>query len=162
VTHTAATLSPAVSAAAEQPVDVDGVARRAARQERLRATIAKARVSARGIDGERLLFILGSIAAPVGLLMIASAWKGTANTGFVFEQIPLLVSGGLGGVALVVLGGFLYFGWWQTRAIREARAHADRQAEALEALSAEVRALAASQRELVELLSRPPSTRRRA
>lgn len=135
--------------------------RRAARRDRLRSTIADARVAARRVDGERLLFLLGAIAVPVGFLMVAAAWKGTANTGFVFEQVPLLVSGGLGGLGLIVIGGFLYFGWWQTRAIREAREQASAQAEALGEIRRELAAVAATQRELAQALLAGPATRRR-
>lgn len=126
--------------------------RQAARQRRLHSTIDRARISAGRVDGERLLFLLGAILAPVGLLLIGVAWKGTANTGAVFEQVPFLVSGGLGGLALVVLGSFLYFAWWQTRSLREARDQAARSLEVAEATLEQLHALTASQQALLDHL----------
>ncbi|MDQ2648232.1 MAG: hypothetical protein M3Z03_01615 [Actinomycetota bacterium] len=138
--------------------------RQADRQRRLHGSIDRARIAAGGIDGERLLFVLGAVFVPLGLLLIGVAWKGTANTGAVFEQLPFIVSGGLGGLALVVLGGFLYFGWWHTRTLREAREHAARSNEVAEATLEELRAMRRDQQELLERLAAPvpaPGTRAR-
>lgn len=135
-------------------------ARRAARDHRLRSTIADARVSVRRVDGERLLFALGAVLVPVGLLLIVVGWHGVANTGAVFEQVPFLVSGGLGGLALVVLGGFLYFAWWQTRAMREAREQAARSLEVAEATLEAIHELRAAQAALADQLA--PRPRKRA
>jgi hypothetical protein len=107
-----------------------------------------------------LLFTLGAILVPLGLLLIGVAWKGTANTGAVFEQVPFLVSGGLGGLALVVLGGFLYFAWWQTRALREAREQARQQLEVAEATLAQLKELTAVQYELIDRLAAERTTTR--
>jgi hypothetical protein len=138
------------------PADPPGSSRRTARDHRLRAGIERARISTRRLDGERLLFLLGAVLTPLGLLLIGVGWKGTANTGAVFEQVPFLVSGGLGGLALVVLGGFLYFAWWQTRAMREARTQAERSHELAEATLEELRAIARAQQELIDRLTSAP------
>jgi hypothetical protein len=139
--------------------------RQEARARRLRGTIDAARISAGRVDGERLLFLVGAVLAPLGLLLIGVAWKGTANTGAVFEQVPFIVSGGLGGLALVVLGGGLYFAWWQTRALREAREQAARSQELAEATLEELRALRTEQAVLLERLlddARPARRPRKA
>lgn len=73
------------------------------------------------VDGERLLFVLGAVFAPLGFLLILVGWYGAADTGDVFEQVPFLISGGLGGLGLMIIGGFLYNAWWLTRQVREAR-----------------------------------------
>jgi hypothetical protein len=39
-----------------------------------------------------------------------------------FEQIPYIVSGGLLGIAFVIIGGFVYFAYWQTLLVRDTRA----------------------------------------
>jgi hypothetical protein len=132
-----------------------------ARERRLRTTIDRARLSAGRVDAERVLFLLGAILVPLGLLSIGVAWKGTANTGAVFEQLPFVVSGGLGGLALVVIGGFLYFAWWQTRALREAREQAARNLEVAEATLAELQALHMAQQDLLELLATDRRSTRR-
>ena len=137
--------------------DDDGTARREAREHRLRDTIAQARVASRRIDGERLLFALGAVLIPVGLLLIVVAWRGVANTGAVFEQVPFVVSGGLGGLALVVLGGFLYFAWWHTRSMREAREQAARSLEVAEATLHALQELTDAQRALAAQLAPKPT-----
>jgi hypothetical protein len=67
------------------------------------------------------LFVAGSVAIPVGLVFLGFGYWGVAHTTFVFDQLPYLASGGLIGLALVVLGGFLYFGHWQVLALEERR-----------------------------------------
>ena len=106
------------------------------------------RPSGRRLDGERLLFLLGAVFAPLGFLLVLVGWYGSAGSGLVFEQVPYVVSGGLGGLALVIVGCTLYACWWITRAIREQRERhqelAAQQGEmvaALRELSAEVASL---------------------
>lgn len=96
----------------------------------------------------------GSIAATPNALLIASgalltagltaillAWAGASRSTIIEEQVPYLISGGLLGVALSVVGALAFFTHWLTVQVREARAHdAARAAEHAELL-AEVRAL---------------------
>lgn len=84
--------------------------------------------------GEHTLMLLGGIIAPLGLILVLIGWYGAAHTPNLFEQVPYLISGGLLGVALVVLGGFLYFAHWLTQLIKETRAHANVMSTALERL----------------------------
>lgn len=65
--------------------------------------------------------MVGSLLAPVGLLLILLAWVGASRTPLVQEQLPYLISGGLFGLALVNLGGFFYFAHWQTAVLQEIR-----------------------------------------
>jgi hypothetical protein len=95
--------------------------RQAARQRRLRDGLAGLKLHANGIDGERVLFLLGAVAVPLGFLSIGIAWVGVSGSGLLFEQMPYLVSGGLGGLGLIIVGAALYFSWWMTRSIRESR-----------------------------------------
>jgi hypothetical protein len=76
----------------------------------------------------RVLFAAGSVAVPLGLVLLGLGYWGVAHTTLVFDQLPFLASGGLMGLALVVLGGFLYFGHWQVLAIEERREQAQQQA----------------------------------
>lgn len=110
----------------DMTLDPDDVARPArtsdARERRLLDGVADLRRRARlVIDGERVLFVIGAVLAPLGFLFIMIAWYGASDTGDVFEQVPYLISGGLGGLGLMVLGGFLYNAWWLTRQVRESR-----------------------------------------
>lgn len=79
----------------------------------------------KGIDGERLLFLLGAVAVPLGIVLVLIGWYGVAGSGLVFEQMPYAVSGGIGGLGLIVIGCTLYGCWWVTRAIRDQRERHD-------------------------------------
>ena len=48
--------------------------------------------------------ITGVVVAAIGLLLIAVAWSGVAGEANVARQIPYLVSGGVFGIALVLIG----------------------------------------------------------
>lgn len=101
------------------------------RLDKLGDAVAKIK-GGRRIDIDRAQLIGGGALAVLGLAAIIVGWMGAANTGFEFEQIPYLISGGLLGLALCFLGGFVYFAYWITRLVRESRAQADRAAEILE------------------------------
>ncbi len=70
----------------------------------------------------RVPMLVGSLLAPLGLLLISLGWIGAAHTPVLQEQIAYGISGGLIGLGLVVMGSFLYFSHWQTQQIRETRA----------------------------------------
>jgi hypothetical protein len=76
----------------------------------------------------------GAILLPMGLLAIVLGWYGTANTPYEYDQISYLVSGGLLGLGLVLVGGFLLFGAWLAQISEQGRQSSARLAEALEAL----------------------------
>jgi hypothetical protein len=84
------------------------------------------------LDTEKALLLAGSIVLPLGVLLILLGWAGAAHTYRLFEQLPYLISGGILGGALVVLGGFLYFGYWLTRLVHEGRAQTRQLAQLLE------------------------------
>ena len=106
----------------------------------------------RSIGGERLLFAAGGALVVAGLLAIIVGWVGTSRTVLVAGQIPYLVSGGLLGLGLVFIGGFLYFGHWVAVMARENREStaADRRdlaalRDSIDDLAATMRAVAAGQ-----------------
>jgi hypothetical protein len=103
------------------------------RLERLSEAVSKMRGGGR-LDGDRTQLIVGAVLAGLGLVAIVIGWYGTAHTAYGFEQMPYLISGGLLGVALVFLGGFIYFAYWITRLVRESRDHSQRAADLLEKL----------------------------
>ena len=113
---------------------------------------------ARGRTRARAPMLLGSLLAPVGVLLVVLGWAGAAHTPVVQEEIAYLISGGLLGVSLVVLGGFLYFGHWQTEHLRVTQAQTSQVVDALRALQASVDALAASSAVPVALVATPDGT----
>ncbi|MHB8464739.1 MAG: hypothetical protein ACYDH6_03765 [Acidimicrobiales bacterium] len=108
----------------------------AARQERLARGVAGIRRRAGGIDLEKALQVAGSVLLPTGLIVILLGWWGASHTSYDFEQTPYLISGGLLGAAMVVAGGFLYFGYWLARLVHEGQRQRAQLAELVALLSA--------------------------
>jgi hypothetical protein len=68
-----------------------------------------------------VLFTAGAILMPLGIVAILLGWYGVAHTKYEYDQMPYVVSGGLLGLGLVFLGGFLYFGAWLAKVANEQR-----------------------------------------
>ena len=96
----------------------DGAPPRAEPLERLTEGVRRLRV---GEGSGRRLMVLGGVLVPLGVLVVLLGWIGASRTSNVYEQIPYLISGGLLGLALVFVGGFLYFAHWLTRLVQEQR-----------------------------------------
>lgn len=67
------------------------------------------------------LFTIGGLLMPLGIFAIFLGWYGVAHTKYQYDQLPYVVSGGLLGLALVFLGGFVYFGAWLAKIGTEQR-----------------------------------------
>jgi hypothetical protein len=118
------------AAAGEERVERESRLARAVQTLRTRATVGEA---------ERWFKLSGPVLMPLGALVILLAWYGAANTTRVFLQIPYLISGGLLGLGLMFVGGFVYFARWMNDLLdasrgqaAEARALAERNATTLE------------------------------
>ena len=115
----------------DQPAD-EQAAETAA--ERLEQGVTELRVPEPSADMERALIRLGMALPIVGLILIGVAWYGASGTGYVADQIPYLISGGLVGLGLVLIGGGLFLRYSITHLIRygvarmvyEQQAQADR------------------------------------
>jgi hypothetical protein len=59
-----------------------------------------------------VLFVAGAILMPLGLVIVGIGWYGVAHSHYEYDQITYMISGGVLGIGLVLLGGFLYFGAW--------------------------------------------------
>src|SRR3954465_7613559 len=57
-----------------------------------------------------ILTLIGALVMPLGLCLVIMGWWGAAHTPYDFEQVPYLISGGLLGLALCLIGGVLFFG----------------------------------------------------
>ncbi|HEX3839901.1 MAG TPA: hypothetical protein VHU85_03830 [Acidimicrobiales bacterium] len=111
------------------------------RQAALTNAIARIRVRTQAIKLEQVLLILGGVAMPAGILVIIVGWYGAAHTFRTYAQLDYLISGGLLGLALVVFGGFCYFGYFLTRMVQlfHTTQTQDRQTlETLERISAQL------------------------
>ena len=58
------------------------------------------------------LFTAGAVLMPLGIVIIGIGWYGAAHAKYSYDQFPYLISGGVLGLGLSVVGGFLYFGAW--------------------------------------------------
>ena len=94
------------------------------RVTRLRASLANVR-SRNKMPVERMMAFIGAALVGIGIPLIILGWYGAAHTPYTFEQIPYMISGGLLGLALTVLGGLFYFAYWMTRQVHETRRQSD-------------------------------------
>jgi hypothetical protein len=103
---------------ADQPETGDQAA---ARMTGLSAQVRRLRTNASAGGFDRWLLFAGALLMPLGVVLILLAWVDASRTSLVYEQINYLISGGILGLALAVIGGFTYFAYWQTVRIRESR-----------------------------------------
>ena len=92
--------------------------------------------SPRRTSVEQVLAIASAVLLPLGLAVILLGWYGAAHTPYLFEQLPYLISGGLLGLGLALVGGLIYFGSW----IARSAAQQQRQGEEVVALLQDIRA----------------------
>jgi hypothetical protein len=90
-------------------------------------------------ERERWALIGGVVAMVLGLLMIIGGWWGASGTTVVVEAVSYLISGGVLGLGLIVIGAALfvrysstrYLRYWLIRMIYEEQANTDRVVEAV-------------------------------
>jgi len=107
--------------------------------ERLERGVADLHVPDASADSERLLLKLGVALPVVGVVLIVAAWYQASGSKYVADQIPMLISGGVLGLALIIVGVglFLRFSlarvlrFWLARLVVEEQAQTDRIVEAL-------------------------------
>ncbi|MBV8691816.1 MAG: hypothetical protein JOY57_09180 [Actinobacteria bacterium] len=105
------------------------------RVHELRSAVGSLRVRASRGGVDRYLFIAACVLVPLGVGLVLLGWYGAAHTPYQFEQLPYVISGGLLGTALAVLGGLAYFAHWMTRVVSDQRAQTERIVSALEQLA---------------------------
>src|SRR3954471_17342132 len=82
-----------------------------------------------------ILMALGAICMPLGLAIVLLGWWGAAHTPYSFEQTPYLISGGLLGLGVLLVGGFLFFGAWVARVALHGQRTSDHLAVLVERLA---------------------------
>ncbi len=87
------------------------------------------------------LFTAGAVLMPSGVIAVGLGWWGAANARYAYDQFPYLLSGGLLGVCLTTLGGFLYFGAWQAKVASDQKQAMKHLADAVLAMNAAVTVL---------------------
>jgi hypothetical protein len=69
----------------------------------------------------RFLISVAAALMVLGLAVILIGWAGAADATVVEEQVPYLISGGLLGLGLTIIGALTLFSHWLTVGIRESR-----------------------------------------
>jgi hypothetical protein len=57
------------------------------------------------IQWDRALAVVAGLA---GIVLVVAGWVGVSGTSFIAEQVPYVVSFGIGGLVLIVVGGTLW------------------------------------------------------
>ncbi len=95
------------------------------REERLESGAANLAIGPSGSawGRDRALLVASAGLVGFGICAILLGWYGASHSTLIEEQVPYLISGGLLGVALAIVGAVVFFAHWLTVAIREARVH---------------------------------------
>ncbi len=107
------------------PTD-DGSSRRA----RFRTSVSRLADRSTSQDLVRWMLIPGSLLVLVGFVAIGLGWMGASETAREIEQVPYLISGGLIGLAMIVLGGLLLMSTFWVAVLRKLQQEADTRAQA--------------------------------
>jgi hypothetical protein len=91
---------------------------------RLAAVVDRARPGRSSRNVRKWLEWIGMAGIVFGFVCILLGWYGAANSPYLYEEVPYLISGGLLGVALVIGGGVLVRCAWSMRQIEEERRNA--------------------------------------
>ena len=130
---------------------VDPTTNGADRRARFRSAIADLSARSSSDDLVRWMLIPGSILVFLGFVVMTLGWVGAARTPREIEQVPYLISGGLIGLALVLLGGLLLVSTFWVAVMRKLQSEAGTELTALKARIAELESTPAAK----------PATRRR-
>jgi len=77
------------------------------RRARFRDAVVRLSERAQSAELVRLLLFPGAVAVVAGFAFMLLGWYGASHTARTIEQIPYLISGGLIGLGLVMLGALL-------------------------------------------------------
>jgi hypothetical protein len=130
---------------------VDPTTNGADRRARFRTAIADLSARSSSDDLVRWMLIPGSILVFLGFVVMVLGWVGAARTAREIEQVPYLISGGLIGLALVVLGGLLLVSTFWVAVVRKLQSEQSSELTTLRERIAELESTPAK-----------PTTRRRA
>lgn len=104
--------------------DANGATPVPTRLQRLAAVVDRARPGRSSRNVRKWLEWIGMALVVFGFVCILLGWYGAANSPYLYEEIPYVISGGLLGVALVIGGGVLVRSAWTMRQIEEERRNA--------------------------------------
>ncbi len=113
------------------------------RADEFRAEMAELKLADPAASGERRTFQAGIALMVVGVGLVALGCYGASGVSEVWKEIPYLISGGLGGLTVTVIGAALYLRaslarqqrLVLVRLLQEQRTQTDRLVEALDGRS---------------------------
>ena len=96
---------------------------------------------------ERRLFWSGVVIAIAGFAVIGLGWWGASGTKYVYQEIPYVISGGIFGAALVIVGAALFarysaarlLRFWLARLVADQQVQTDRVVDAITALAESIK-----------------------
>jgi len=109
------------------------------RVEEFKAEIADLHVGVPSSAGDKKILVLGILLVVLGIALVLAGWYGASGVGTIAEQFPYLLSGGVLGLACVIIGSVLFarysmtrfLQYWLIRVIYEQQAQTDRIVEAM-------------------------------
>lgn len=123
--------------------DVDDTEQHA-RLAEFQAEVDRLRIRGSAPTTEQRLLLAGLVLMPFGLVLVLVGWFGASGTTNLTDQVPYLLSGGLLGLGLTIVGAALflryslarYLRYWLMRLIYEERTSTDRSVDALARIEA--------------------------
>jgi hypothetical protein len=114
--------------------------------DRLEQGVEDLHVPEPSVDAEGRLLKLGLILPVIGVVLILAAYWTSSGSKYVADQIPMLISGGILGLGLAVIGVGLFIRFslarllrfWLARMVVEQQAQTDRVVEALARIEAKL------------------------
>ena len=107
--------------------------------DRLQAGVDDLHVPEPSADAEAMLLKVGFVLPIIGLILIGVAWYNASGSAVVADQVPMLISGGILGIGLAIIGVGLWIRFslarmmrfWMARLVLEQQASTDRIVDAL-------------------------------
>jgi hypothetical protein len=114
--------------------------------DRLELGVEELHVPEPSADAEALLLKLGLILPIIGVVLILAAYWTSSGSKYVADQVPMLISGGILGLGLAVIGVGLFIRFslarllrfWLARLVVEQQTQTDRIVEALGRIEAKL------------------------
>jgi hypothetical protein len=118
------------------------------RVEQFLADVYALQIPGRTERRERRLYEAGLVVATAGFVSIGLAWWGASGTKYTYQEIPYVISGGIFGIALVIIGAALFarysaarlLRFWLARLVADQQVQTDRLVDAITAISEAVKA----------------------
>ena len=114
--------------------------------DRLELGVEELHVPEPSADAEAMLMKLGLALPILGIALIVVAWWNASDTAYVADQVPMLISGGILGIGLAIIGVGLFIRFslarllrfWLARMVVEQQTQTDRVVDALARIEAKL------------------------